>query len=85
MLSYTINRERNFLVTPRKRSPQPRNTLSAKVLRPETSRERMSLVMPTSLMQTLLEVAAAEQRTLSATVLVLLREALDTRELAAPQ
>lgn len=59
--------------------PNPRpNTLSAKDLR-EPSRERMSLVVPTSLMQEVLVVAAAEHRTLSATVLTLVREALAAR------
>jgi hypothetical protein len=61
---------------------QPRNSLSAKVLR-EPSRERMSLVVPTSVMQQLLDLAAEEQRTLSATALMLMREALERRTVPA--
>ena len=64
--------------------PNPRpNTLSAKALR-EPSRERMSLVVPTSLMQEVLAVAADEHRTLSATVLTLVREALHVRANGSP-
>ena len=54
-------------------------TRSARALRDEPT-ERVSLVMPISLRGDLLDCAEAESRSLSNTIISLLREALQARE-----
>lgn len=53
------------------------NKLTARDLREPT--ERLSLVVPITMRDTMLELAEAEQRSLSAMTVVLLREALEAR------